>query len=97
MKNLQSRKNQVDRILTRPMFRRDVAAALDIATEISETDLAILLTYLSRDRQILVYDETVSLVGFLKRFTDSPGRSSKSLVPTKCSCQYQKKTGRLCL
>ncbi|KAL8723525.1 MAG: hypothetical protein Q9225_000160 [Loekoesia sp. 1 TL-2023] len=57
IKNLQGRSSQVDRILTKPMFGRDITVALGITGELSDSDLTILLKYLARDRRILEYDE----------------------------------------
>lgn len=59
MTYLQKRSSLVDRILTKDMFRRDLAVALGITDELSDNDLRTLLTYLARNRQALAYDEDV--------------------------------------
>ncbi|KAL9015370.1 MAG: hypothetical protein Q9173_000014 [Seirophora scorigena] len=56
---VQRRSSQVDRILTTKMFRKDAAAALGVTSELTDSDLRILLTYLARDKQVLAYEGNV--------------------------------------
>ncbi|KAL8897149.1 MAG: hypothetical protein Q9207_007354 [Kuettlingeria erythrocarpa] len=56
---LRRRRSQVDRILTREMFRRESASTLSVTNELSDSDVAVLLKYLARDRRILAYDDHV--------------------------------------
>ncbi|KAI4287964.1 MAG: hypothetical protein L6R35_002770 [Caloplaca aegaea] len=56
---IKRRSSQVDRILTIEMFRKDLAAALGFASELTDSDFKILLTYLARDKQVLAYDGNV--------------------------------------
>ncbi|KAL8953379.1 MAG: hypothetical protein Q9222_000756 [Ikaeria aurantiellina] len=59
--HIQRLRTQVDRTLSKPMFQREVAAALDIDKDkdLADSDLLILLKYLARDRQVLAYDSGV--------------------------------------
>ncbi|KAL8782512.1 MAG: hypothetical protein Q9213_005315 [Squamulea squamosa] len=51
--------SQVDRTFTVPMFSREAAAALNCEHELADKDLAILLKYLARDKQVLATDGEV--------------------------------------
>lgn len=57
----QKRSSQVDRILSRAVFGREVAAVLGLTNELSNSDVTILLKYLARDKQVLAYDKDVSI------------------------------------
>lgn len=46
----------VDRVYSRGMFRRKVAEALNLDTEVTDSDLNIIVTFLSRDKSMIIYD-----------------------------------------
>ncbi|KAL8656179.1 MAG: hypothetical protein Q9210_000431 [Variospora velana] len=56
------------------MFRKDSAAALGFASELTDSDFRILLTYLARDKQVLAYDGNVIKIAAPY---ESPGSVSK--------------------
>ncbi|KAL8705162.1 MAG: hypothetical protein Q9201_001699 [Fulgogasparrea decipioides] len=84
--HLQRRNSQLDRLLPMTMFNKDAAIALGFANELDDQDLEILLKYLARDRQALVYDDhVVKIFGLNESFTpiskeDQTIASLKSLI-----------------
>lgn len=94
MSYLRRRRSQVDRILTREMFRRESASALGVTNELSDSDVAVLLKYLARDRQILAYDDHVRAAYCCMRTTYNPDRLC-DLLPLRTSfCPSPRKTAK---
>ena len=50
----------IDRILPLDIFREEASSAMQLSSPLSEADLQIILTCLSRDKRALVYDAKVS-------------------------------------
>lgn len=56
----------VDQVFSVDVFRAEAANAVNLTTEISTTDLKIILTYLAREKGVITYDDEVGTDSFLK-------------------------------
>ena len=61
MSHMADRTNLVDRIYPRHMFAREVSKAMGIQSDLTGNDLEVMLTFLARDKGLLVYDDLVSV------------------------------------
>ncbi|KAI4114634.1 MAG: hypothetical protein LQ345_004623 [Seirophora villosa] len=83
MTYVQRRSSLVDRILTSKMFRKDAAAALGVTSELTDSDLRILLTYLARDKQVLTYDGNVIKIAAPDESPDSVSKEDRAIASLK--------------
>lgn len=60
MSELIEGKAKVDRVYTMSMFKKEVTRTLKLKTEVTETDLSIILKFLARDKRAIVYDREAS-------------------------------------
>lgn len=44
------------------MFRKKVAQAMNLDTRVTDSDLSVILTYLSRYRGLIIYDDDASII-----------------------------------
>ena len=58
---VQTTSSPTDRIFSTHMFNRQAAAALHLESELGDKDFKVLLKYLARDRQVIVYDDRVGI------------------------------------
>lgn len=54
--------NQINRIYPMPFFRAEVGKMVSLNDTISESDLQIILAYLSREKSAIVYNDHVSWI-----------------------------------
>lgn len=62
LSHLSQGKHPIDRIYTMGMFRKLVTQILNLKTDVADTDLSIILTFLARDKRAIIYDHEVSSV-----------------------------------
>ena len=53
------RMNLVDRIYPRQIFVREASTALELRSDLTDSDLGVLLKFLARDKGLVVYDDQV--------------------------------------
>ena len=53
------RMNLVDRIYPRQMFVKEASQVLELRSDLTDSDLGVLLKFLARDKGLLVYDDQV--------------------------------------
>jgi charged multivesicular body protein 7 len=58
---MSGRINRVDRIFSKEMFVGEFGRILNDKHELSDTDITVLLTFLSRDKREIAYDGKVSI------------------------------------
>lgn len=57
---MSGRSTRVDRIYSRETFEKEAAKSMGAEAGITKSDLAILLTYLARDKKEVAFDSQVS-------------------------------------
>lgn len=57
-----TRTNWADRVFSKDMFKIEFGRALNDKRDLTEMDMNVLLTYLSRDKQQIAYDGQVNHV-----------------------------------
>ena len=55
------RTNLVDRIYSRQMFAKEASKAVGLQSDLTDSDLSVMLTFLARDKGLVVYDDTVGV------------------------------------
>ena len=60
------RTNLVDRIYPRQMFAKEASQALELQSDLMDSDLGVLLKFLARDKGLVVYDDQVCVWSFNK-------------------------------
>lgn len=60
MARMADRTNLVDRIYSRKMFTKEASKAVGLQSDLTDTDLGVMLKFLARDKGVLVYDDAVS-------------------------------------
>lgn len=61
MSRMTDRTNLVDRIYPKHIFAREVSKALGMQSDLTGKDLEVMLTFLARDKNVLSYDDLVSV------------------------------------
>lgn len=52
--------NVAERIFSRRMFREKVAQAMNLDRRVTDSDLSVILIYLSRYKGVIIYDDDAS-------------------------------------
>ena len=61
MSRIADRTNLVDRIYSRQMFAKEASKAVGMQSDLTDSDLSVMLRFLARDKGLLVYDDAVSV------------------------------------
>ena len=65
------------------MFTQEASKAVGLQSDLTDSDLSVMLRFLARDKSLLVYDDTVSVEDSSSRgFTNVCNRLSSSRAPT---------------
>ena len=78
--------NRIDRTFPMGAFRREASELLQLSRAISDTDLDVLLVYLSRDKKMAYFDKNVragfsAFFALLNRFADSSVQRGRGGAP----------------
>ena len=83
MSRMADQTNLVDRIYSKQMFSKEASKAVGLQSDLTDSDLSVLLKFLARDKGVLVYDDVVSIWQVSGRgSTNICDRLSSSRVPT---------------
>ncbi len=72
-----SSRDRVDRILSRTLFKAEFAGSRHSGHDLTDSDLEVVLRYLARDKNAIVYDGEVNLPAQLAKETDPPASRPK--------------------
>ena len=87
--------NPVDRIYSMPSFKNKVTKIIGLNESLTDEDFKIILTYLSRDKSVMAYDDQVNpfaLVSF-GLFSNEHCRQSNSKYQARQCLRFQTTTG----
>lgn len=64
------------------MFKKKVAQAMNLDTRVTDSDLSVILTYLSRYKGVIIYDDDASITFFFL-FLRTPLMGSRRSLNSK--------------